>query len=279
MNKFARSITEWTNVCDKRESRLISHILYTSEYQSILQCGKHGQAVQIGTVSRIGLCRWSWGLEIYFRWNIVYFRKPYVRSNWLDVQETNFIFARRLLNLPGCSRHRHWTVEPVRCGTRRWAHWTNALFTTVHSGARRTSELETNLSLPGGQFVTSSVLFHTHKYGETRMRTKFRFVSKMEGNSVATQETSESGFSLQDKESKSLLKSDLRSGITNFKQSLIKEVSRIWQELLIYSEWKLIILQQGVIKKNNQNKIGKSVMSKNWREFKNCKAMNIREKD
>ena len=38
--------------------------------------------------------------------------------------------------------------------------------------------------------------------------------------------TSESGFSLKDKKSKFLLKSDLRSRSTNFKPSLIKEVSR-----------------------------------------------------
>ena len=33
--------------------------------------------------------------------------------------------------------------------------------TTVHSGARRISEPETNLSLSWGKFVASSVLFHT----------------------------------------------------------------------------------------------------------------------
>ena len=42
------------------------------------------------------------------------------------------------------------------------------------------------------------------------------------GNQVATWETSESGFSLKDKESKFLLKSDLRSRSTNFKASLTK---------------------------------------------------------
>ena len=46
------------------------------------------------------------------------------------------------------------------------------------------------------------------------------------GNQVATGKTSESGFSLADKKSKFLLKSDLRSRSTNFKPSLIKEVSR-----------------------------------------------------
>ena len=45
---------------------------------------------------------------------------------------------------------------------------------------RRTSEPETNLSLSWRKFVASSVLLHTHKYGETRIRTKFRFVSRTE---------------------------------------------------------------------------------------------------
>ena len=66
------------------------------------------------------------------------------------------------------------------------------------------------------------------------------------GNQVATWKTSESGFSLKDKKSKFLLKSDLRSRSTNFKPSLIKEVSRNLLELLILSEWKFIILLQGV---------------------------------
>ena len=54
------------------------------------------------------------------------------------------------------------------------------IFTTVHSGSRRTSELETNLSLSWSEFVASSALCHTYKYGETRVRTKFKFVSKTE---------------------------------------------------------------------------------------------------
>ena len=47
----------------------------------------------------------------------------------------------------------------------------SAIFTTVHSGARRTSEPETSPSLSWRKFVASSVLFRTHKYGETRIRT------------------------------------------------------------------------------------------------------------
>ena len=44
--------------------------------------------------------------------------------------------------------------------------------------------------------------FRTYKYGETRVRTKFRFVSK-NGNQVATWKTTESGFSLTDKKANS----------------------------------------------------------------------------
>ena len=84
-------------------------------------------------------------------------------------------------DLPGwIRRQRHWTVVLVRCGTRRWANRKSAIFTAVHSGARRTSEPETNLSLSWRKFVASSVLSDTHKYGETRTRAKFRFVSKTE---------------------------------------------------------------------------------------------------
>ena len=49
--------------------------------------------MQDGTVSRLRFYGWSWGLKIYFRWNIVHFRKPYVCSHKLDVQDTNFIFT------------------------------------------------------------------------------------------------------------------------------------------------------------------------------------------
>ena len=68
-------------------------------------------------------------------------------------------------------RRRHGTFVLVRCGTRRWAYCKIVIFTTVHSGARRTSKPETKLSLSWRNFVASSVFFHTHKYVETRFRT------------------------------------------------------------------------------------------------------------
>ena len=75
-------------------------------------------------------------------------------------------------DLPGwIGRHRYGAFVPVRRGTRRWDYRKSAIFTTVHSGARRTSEPETSLSLSWRKLVASSVLLHTHKNGETSKRT------------------------------------------------------------------------------------------------------------
>ena len=43
--------------------------------------------MQAGLVSRLRFCRRSWGLKIYFGWNIVHFWKSYICFNKLDVQE------------------------------------------------------------------------------------------------------------------------------------------------------------------------------------------------
>ena len=90
----------------------------------------------------------------------VLWRLPLLRDYWND--------------LPGgIGRHRYGAFVLVWCGTRQWDHRKSAIFTTVHSGARRTSEPETSLSLLWRKFVASSVLSRTHKNGETRTRTLF----------------------------------------------------------------------------------------------------------
>ena len=63
--------------------------------------------MQTGTVSRLWLCGRSWRFKIHFWRNIMYFRKSYICSNKLDVQETNCCFSQfnRIWNhLSG-----HWT--------------------------------------------------------------------------------------------------------------------------------------------------------------------------
>ena len=93
MNKLARSITEWTKPCDKRLSRLIYYIHHTCEYKQYCYVGNTAKQCRLGPVSRLRFCRRSWGLKIYFGWNIVRFGKSYICSNKLDVQETNFSFT------------------------------------------------------------------------------------------------------------------------------------------------------------------------------------------
>ena len=68
VKKLARSITKWTEACNKRLNRLISYIHHTCEYEQYCYVGHYCQTMQAGTVS-----------------NIVRFWKSYVCSNQLDV--------------------------------------------------------------------------------------------------------------------------------------------------------------------------------------------------
>ena len=60
---------------------------------TLLSCGKHCKTMQTVTVSRLRICRRSWGFKFYIRRNIVHFWKSYVCSNKLDVQETDCRFS------------------------------------------------------------------------------------------------------------------------------------------------------------------------------------------
>ena len=48
VNKFARWITKWTKACDKRLSRLISFIHYTSEYKQYCHVGNTAKQCRLG---------------------------------------------------------------------------------------------------------------------------------------------------------------------------------------------------------------------------------------
>ena len=67
------------------------HLLHSSHrwVQAILLCGMHSTTLQIRIVSRFWFCRRPWRLEVNIRRNSVYFRKSHVRTNKLDVQETD----------------------------------------------------------------------------------------------------------------------------------------------------------------------------------------------
>ena len=48
VNKLSRSITKWTQACDKRLSRLISHIHHTSEYKQYCHVGNTAKQCRLG---------------------------------------------------------------------------------------------------------------------------------------------------------------------------------------------------------------------------------------
>ena len=111
-------------------------------------------------------------------------------------------------------------------GTQWRDHRQSALFTTVHSGARRTSGPKTSLSLLWRMFVAKSSLSVCHVRTENPSMNLVRLVHAAEQNQVATQKMSKSEFSLNDKKSKFSLMSELRSRSTNFKPIPIEDVSR-----------------------------------------------------
>ena len=105
------------------------------------------------------------------------------------------------------------------CVTRNstMSHRESAIFTTVHSGARRTSGPTTSFSRR--KFVASSVLFHTHEWGDP-----YTNLVRVNEYQVAAWKTSESGLSLKDKKIKFSLILEPRFRNMNFKPILIDEV-------------------------------------------------------
>ena len=91
VNKVARFITKWTKACDKRLNRLISYIHHTCEYKQYCYVGNTAKQCRLGLFQDSDF---AWDLEalkIYFKWNIVHFRKPHVRSNqlWMCKKQTS----------------------------------------------------------------------------------------------------------------------------------------------------------------------------------------------
>ena len=107
VNKLARSITKWTKACDKCLNRLISYIHHICEQKqychvgnTVIQCGP-------GLFQDSDFAGDLEDYEIHFWRNTVHFRKSYICSNKLDVQETNCCFAQ--LNRIWNYFFEHWT--------------------------------------------------------------------------------------------------------------------------------------------------------------------------
>ena len=89
--KLARSITKWTKACDKRLNRLISYIHHTCEYKQYCHVRNTAKQCRLGLFQDSDFCRKSWGLKIYFRWNIVcIFGSPtFVPISWMCKKQTS----------------------------------------------------------------------------------------------------------------------------------------------------------------------------------------------
>ena len=91
VNKLARSITKWTNACDKRLNRLISFIIHVNTNNIVMWeiLPNNADWDCFKTLTSREILK----IEIHFWRNIVHFRKSYICSNKLDVQETNCCFS------------------------------------------------------------------------------------------------------------------------------------------------------------------------------------------
>ena len=96
VNKLARSITKWTKACDKRLNRLISyiyiHIHHTCEYRQYCHVGNTAKQCRLGLFQDSDFA----GDPEYSKstsGGTLHFWKSFIRSNKLDVQETNFSFT------------------------------------------------------------------------------------------------------------------------------------------------------------------------------------------
>ena len=162
-----------------------------------------------------------------------------------------FIFFLYPGHHPPCGRNRR-VLNPLR--TRRMRSIAPWRYTTLSQVMSPTSS-----TTPSSRETCAVILrqsYHSHEESllpaqsfftrTSTGRPVYEPSSSQKRKSSRDLETSKSGFSLKDKKSKFLLKSDLRTRSTNFKPSLTEEVSRNQLELLILSEWKLIILLQDV---------------------------------
>ena len=114
VNKLARAVTKWTQACDRRLARLISHIHHTHDIPAILSCRSNtAQHCRVGLFRRLRLCWRPWGLEINLGESLMYLWKPNICPHQLDVQETNVSipqFYRVWNHFFGCWIAHGWTT-------------------------------------------------------------------------------------------------------------------------------------------------------------------------
>ena len=93
VNKLARSITKWTKACDKRLNRLILYAHHTSEYKQYCHVGNTAKQCRLGLFQDSDFAGDLEGSKSTSGGTLCIFWKSHLRSNKLDVQETNISFS------------------------------------------------------------------------------------------------------------------------------------------------------------------------------------------
>ena len=93
LNKLARAVTNWTEACDKRLSRLISYIHQTSEYKQYRHVGNTARQCKLVLFQDDDFAGDLEESKSTSGGDFAYFRKSHVCAKKLDVQETDVSFT------------------------------------------------------------------------------------------------------------------------------------------------------------------------------------------
>ena len=105
VNKLARSVTKWTQACDRRLARLITYIHHANDFRQYCHVmNEHGTAFHTGFVSGLRFCWRSWGLIINLRWCLMYFRKSHICVNKLETSVSHSSTEAEIISLDAGSR-------------------------------------------------------------------------------------------------------------------------------------------------------------------------------
>ena len=119
----------------------------------------------------------KWGVWLCGQNNLFY-------SLWAQRDRQLRLFRDLNSDLPEWIRWRRYgTVVLVRCGTRRWTYQKKSFLHHCTLRTEKNQRTWDKLITLMKKVCYQLIPFHTHKYGETRVRTKFRFVSKTQSMS------------------------------------------------------------------------------------------------
>ena len=98
--------TKWNEACGKHSARVISNFHFPTWLHTVLSCGKLSNRSKLGFLTGSRFRRCSERLKINVRWHVVYFRKPHLCSNKLNLQEANSCVTQKHPK----QKLSHWTL-------------------------------------------------------------------------------------------------------------------------------------------------------------------------